>query len=310
MRPSREKMAGLLTEQRNPDTMHIDRCSIAEVLELMHKEDHRAVAAVGAVLEPIERAVELVVSAFKQNGRLFYVGAGTSGRLGVLDASECPPTFGVPHHQVQGIIAGGYEALHRSIEGAEDRPEDGAFAVKQRELGPTDVLIGIAASSTTPYVIGALAEAQHRGARTVFITCNPNPDSAPGVDVTVHLLVGPEAVTGSTRMKAGTATKLVLNMITTTAMIQTGKVYQNLMVDLTATCNKLVDRAHRIMTMMTGLEYDDATAVLEAAEYRVKTALVMQLAGADREQADALLSAHEGSVDAAIASISANCKNS
>ncbi len=303
MKPTREKMAGLLTEQRNPRTTHIDRASVREALEMMHREDCEAVAAVGRALNEVEKVVELVVAAFLAKGRLFYVGAGTSGRLGVLDASECPPTFGVPRDQVQGIIAGGYEALHRSMEGAEDSPDDGAAAVWEREIGGKDVLVGIAASSTTPYVIGALGEARRQGAKTAFLTCNPNPDTAPGVDVTVALLVGPEAITGSTRLKAGTATKLVLNMITTTAMIQTGKVYQNLMVDLTVSCNKLWDRSHRIMQLLTELEYDDCTAVLEAAGMKVKTALVMHFAKVNREEAEAYLQERGGFVGPAIASI-------
>ncbi len=303
MRPSREKLAGLLTEQRNPKTTHIDRCSIREVLEIMHREDREAVDAVGRALDDIEKAVELVIHSFQNNGRLFYVGAGTSGRLGVLDASECPPTFGVPHNRVQGIIAGGYRALHRSIEGAEDDPEDGAFAIRQRELGPADTLVGIAASSTTPYVVGAINEAIQRDSKTAFITCNSDSELASRVDVTIKLLVGPEVVTGSTRMKAGTATKLVLNMLTTTAMIQTGKVYQNLMVDLTATCYKLVDRSHRIMEALTDLSYDEATEILEKAGMKVKTALVMHMGGVGRKEAEQVLNTHHGFVAPAIEAI-------
>lgn len=303
MKPTREKLAGLQTEQRNPRSMNIDRCTIRETLEIIHREDQEAVAAVGRALDSVEKAVELVVNAFRSGGRLFYVGAGTSGRLGVLDASECPPTFGVPHHLVQGIIAGGYDALHRAVEGAEDFADDGEFAIEQRELGPTDVLVGIAASSTTPYVIKSLQTAKRLGAKTAFITCNPDPDVAQFVDVVIQLLVGPEVITGSTRMKSGTATKLVLNMLTTTAMIQTGKVYQNLMVDLTATCNKLVDRSHRIMVTLTDLEYDEATQVLEAAGLKVKTALVMHLAKVDRREAEAFLERYNGFVGPAIEAI-------
>jgi N-acetylmuramic acid 6-phosphate etherase len=293
-------MASLVTEQRNPRTTDIDRLSVREVLETIHREDHEALAAVGRSLAQVEKAVNLVVEAFRRGGRLIYVGAGTSGRLGVLDAAECPPTFGIPHGMVQGIIAGGYTALHRSVEGAEDHAENGAAAIREKEVCDLDVVLGIAASSTTPFVVSAIQEAARLGARTVFLTCNPTAEGAVQADVTIGLLVGPEVITGSTRMKAGTATKLVLNMITTTSMIRLGKVYQNLMVDLTATCNKLVDRAHRILLTLTDLTHEQAGALLTRAGMRVKTALVMHLCAVNCEEADELLAKHNGFVYQAI----------
>ncbi|MFH1737557.1 MAG: N-acetylmuramic acid 6-phosphate etherase [bacterium] len=296
------KMQSLLTEQRNPRTMDIDRQSIGEILETIHREDHEALAAVGRSLPQVEQAVETVVNAFRKGGRLVYVGAGTSGRLGVLDAAECPPTFSSPPWMVQGIIAGGYTALHRAIEGAEDYSEHGAAAIQEKEVCNRDVVMGIAASGVTPFVLGALQKAADLGASTLFLTCTPTSDEQVKVDIKIVLLVGPEAITGSTRMKAGTATKLVLNMITTTAMIKIGKVYQNLMVDLTATCNKLVDRAHRILVTLTGLTYDEAGGLLSQADMRVKTALVMHICGKNREEADILLAQHDGLVHRVIES--------
>lgn len=292
-----EKMNSLLTEQRNPRTMDIDQLSTREVLERIHAEDYHAFQAVDEAIGDIEQAVEFVVHAFQNGGRLIYVGAGTSGRLGVLDATECPPTYGTDPEMVQGIIAGGWDALRRSVERAEDFPEDGAKAVQDKQVNQNDVVIGIAASSTTPYVIGALKEAHKLGAKAVFITCNPNPDTLPEADATIVLPVGPEVVTGSTRMKAGTATKLVLNMITTTAMIRIGKVYQNLMVDLYATCNKLDDRSRRIVVMLTGLSYEDADQLIISAEGKVKTALVMHFRGCSKDEAESLIQQQNGKVN-------------
>ncbi|MFB3785120.1 MAG: N-acetylmuramic acid 6-phosphate etherase [bacterium] len=290
------KMASLLTEQRNPRSLGVDRMSTREILELIHSEDARALQAVGPELGHIEEAVELIVKAFQQGGRLFYVGAGTSGRLGVLDASECPPTFGTDPEMVQGIISGGWDALRKSIEKAEDFPGEGAKEIRARGVSEKDVVTGIAASSTTPFVVGALKEAHARGAKTVFITCTPDPDTIPEADVIITLLVGPEIVTGSTRMKAGTATKMVLNMLTTTAMIRIGKVFQNLMVDLNATCNKLEDRSRRIITQLTGLTYDEAGVLIERAGGRVKTALVMHFNQVSREEAERLIDIHHGRI--------------
>ena len=275
-----------LTEQRNPRTSTIDRKSPREIVDLINREDQRVAVAVAEVADDLARAVELVVEAFRGGGRLFYVGAGTSGRLGVLDAAEMPPTYGTDPDMVQGVIAGGYEALVRAQEGAEDHPEDGARAMDDRGVSEGDFVLGIATSGTTPYVHGALARARERGARTGFFLCTPPP---PGLreshDVVIAPLVGPEVVTGSTRMKAGTATKLVLNTITTSAMVLMGKVDGNLMVDLQVTCQKLQDRGERILMTTLDLERDRARALLEDAEGHVKTAIAMGRTGWSVEEA-------------------------
>ncbi|MFN2420681.1 MAG: N-acetylmuramic acid 6-phosphate etherase [Gemmatimonadota bacterium] len=278
----------LLTEKANPRTADIDTLDARAVVERIHAEDALAFEAVGEVLDAIARAVELVVEAFRRGGRLIYVGAGTSGRLGVLDASECPPTFGTDPAMVQGVIAGGYDALVRAVEGAEDVAGDGAAALAERAVGERDVVLGIAAGSTTPFVIGALEEARRRGATTIFLTCVPSADIpiAREVDLVIAPLTGPEVVTGSTRMKAGTATKLVLNSITTAAMIGLGKTYGNRMVDLRVTSAKLEDRGRRILRDLLGLEYGDAGDLLAAAGGSVKTALVMHRLDIGREEAE------------------------
>lgn len=286
----------LSTERTNPRTTDIDTLPIREVLERIHEEDRRALEAVGEVLDAVAETVERVVAALKAGGRLFYVGAGTSGRLGVLDAAEIPPTFGTDPERVQGIVAGGPEALVRAREGVEDRAERGAEAMDDRGVGPDDVVVGIAAGSTTPYVIGALREAGRRNAATVFLTCvAPGRTELEGeVDVVIAPVTGPEVVTGSTRMKAGTATKLVLNMITTASMIRLGKTYGNLMVDLRATSEKLEDRARRIVRDLLGIAYEEAGALLERADGRVKTALVMGRLDVEREEAERRLDAAGG----------------
>ncbi|RJP32348.1 MAG: N-acetylmuramic acid 6-phosphate etherase [Candidatus Omnitrophota bacterium] len=289
-------MASLLTEQRNPHSMNIDILPTREILEIIHQEDYNACRAVDSQLGQIEQAVEHVVEAFRRGGRLIYVGAGTSGRLGVLDASECPPTFGVDPEMVQGIIAGGWTALRRSVEKAEDFPENGAAEIRERNVCANDVVAGIASSSTTPFVVGALKEAHQRQAKTVFITCNPGQDAVPEADVTICLEVGAEVITGSTRLKAGTATKLVLNMITTTAMIRIGKVFQNLMVDLNATCNKLEIRSRRILHLVTGISYEEADVLIQQAHGRLKTALVMHFCDCSREAAEELIKQHNGRI--------------
>ncbi len=286
----------LSTERTNPRTADIDTLPIGEILERIHAEDRRALDAVGEVLEPVAETVERVVAAMKAAGRLFYVGAGTSGRLGVLDAAEIPPTFGTDPDRVQGIVAGGLDALVRAREGVEDEAGEGVAAIDEREVGPGDVVIGIAAGSTTPFVIGALREAARRGADTVFLTCVP-PEQTPivdEVDVVIAPVTGPEVVTGSTRMKAGTATKLVLNMITTASMIRLGKTYGNLMVDLRASSQKLEDRARRIVRDLLGISYAEAGTLLERADGRVKTALVMGRLGIEREDAERRLDAADG----------------
>lgn len=269
-----------LTEQRNPRSDRIDRMSSVEIVRLINREDRAVAEAVGREADAVARAVELAVEAFRAGGRLLYVGAGTSGRLGVLDAAEMPPTFGTDPEMVQGVIAGGPAALVRAQEGAEDSPEDGAAAIDEREAGPRDFVIGIATSGTTPFVHGALARARERGARTGFLLCTPPAEALRRAhDVVIAPLTGPEVVTGSTRMKAGTATKMVLNSITTGAMVRLGKVDGHLMVDLQVTCAKLQDRGERILMAALGLGRDEARELLARAEGHVKTGLAMHRMG-------------------------------
>ena len=264
---------------------------------MINAEDRRVPEAVATQREQIARAIDLAETTFRRGGRLFYVGAGTSGRLGVLDASECPPTFGTKPEMVQGIIAGGLPALTRAQEGAEDKVQNGALAMDEHGVNAKDFVIGIAASGTTPYVRAALERASRLGATTGIVACSPPPaDLVATVDVTMLPIVGPEVVTGSTRMKAGTATKLVLNMITTGAMIRLGKTYGNLMVDLKATNNKLIDRSQRIVMEVTGVTRDEAAALLDRAGKSVKTAIVMQKLGVGKEEAERLLAANGGVV--------------
>jgi N-acetylmuramic acid 6-phosphate etherase len=284
-----------LTERRNPRSATIDTASSLEIVDLIGAEDAGVPTAVARVREEIARAIDLVEAAFRAGGRLVYVGAGTSGRLGVLDAAECPPTFGTPPEMVLGVIAGGYPALVRSVEGAEDDVNAGIGEMDARRVGPHDVVVGIAASGTTPFVRAALSRAQTLGARSVLVTCAEPPALLQETcDVCIVVKVGPEVVTGSTRMKAGTATKLVLNTLTTGAMIRLGKTYGNLMVDLRAWNDKLVDRSQRIVMETTGLPRDDARAVLDAAGGRVKTAIVMARRGVSGDEADRLLAEHQG----------------
>jgi N-acetylmuramic acid 6-phosphate etherase len=286
----------LLTETVNPRTTELDTLETRAILELIRAEDRRAFEAVGEVLDDIELAANMVEAAFREGGRLIYVGAGTSGRLGVLDAAECPPTFGSDPDMVVGVLAGGTEALTRSREGAEDRPDEGAVAMTGLAVGPRDVVVGIAAGSTTPYAIGALREARGRGARTVLLACVPRQDIevAGEVDLVIAPLTGPEVIAGSTRMKAGTATKLILNMLTTTAMVRIGKTYGNLMVDLRIGSEKLADRARRIVRDLLGVPDAEAARLLNAAGGRVKTALVMGRRRVDRAEAERLLDAAGG----------------
>ena len=293
----------LSTEQRNPRSMGLDRLSVGEAFDLINGEDQRVARAVSAAKNEICRAIELVVEAFRAGGRLIYVGAGTSGRLGVIDAAECPPTFLSDPNQVQGVIAGGAEALTRSIEAAEDRELDGAAAMDERGVGARDIVFGIATGGTTPYVHGALRRARARGAKTIFLACVPNTECADEADVSIRVPTGPEVITGSTRMKAGTATKMVLNMVTTIAMARTGKVFGNMMVDVNTSANaKLVDRGIRIVQTITGLGRREADLLLREARGRVKTALVMYARGIDRESAERLLAAAEGQLGTVIES--------
>src|SRR6266705_2119648 len=286
-----------LTEQRNPRTERIDVASSLEIVDLMNAEDASVAGAVRGQREGIAAAIELVVAALQQGGRLVYVGAGTSGRLGVLDATECPPTFGTPPTLVVGVIAGGYGALVKSAEGAEDDVNAGAAAMDTAVVTPRDVVVGIAASGTTPYVGAALARAQTLGARTILVTCSPPPKVlAETCDVIINPIVGPEVLTGSTRLKAGTATKLVLNTLTTGAMIRLGKVYGNLMVDLVALSAKLHDRGERIVMEVCGVSREEARQALERAKGSVKLAIVIASRKVDAAEARHLLEAADGFV--------------
>jgi N-acetylmuramic acid 6-phosphate etherase len=301
-----DEFARLATEQRNPRTLDLDRLDVPSILDRISAEDHTVPAAVAHELPYVARAVELVVASFRQGGRLIYVGAGTSGRLGVLDASECPPTFGSDPKQVQGVMAGGLGALVRAVEGAEDRIEEGERAIEELGVGPADTVIGIAASRRTPFVVAALARARARGAKTAYVTCTPREEFTLDVDVAICPVVGPEALMGSTRMKSGTAQKLVLNMITTAAFIRTGKVYENMMVDLMATSEKLVERSRRTVMTVTGVDYDTAARAIGDAGKSVKIAIVMLKLGCSREEAENRLARAEGFVRAALEGVPAS----
>ena len=287
----------LMTELRNPRSARIDRMSVSEAVELLISEDATVTQAVAAARDEIAAAIALVVPAFEAGGRLIYVGAGTSGRLGVLDASECPPTFLSDPRMVQGVIAGGWDALRRAIEGAEDSPGDGAAEMDKMDVGAHDVVMGISTGGTTPYVHGALARAKARGAQTIFFGCVKSDHVEDAADVSIRVLVGPEVITGSTRLKAGTATKMVLNMITTISMVRIGKVYENLMVDVNTRANrKLVDRGTRMIMTLTGLDRPAAAKLLDDSGGHVKTAYVMQVKRVDRSEAERLLRQHHGHV--------------
>ena len=266
----------LKTEQQNLQSSKIDSMSINDILKTINREDQSIAIAVQTTIRDIEKTVELTVNSIRKGGRVFYVGAGTSGRLGVLDASEIPPTYSVPKGLFIGVIAGGENALRNSVEGAEDRPNEAIIDLAQYELNKNDTLVGISCSGAASYVVSALEHAKANGAKTVYLVTNPNPYKITEVDVIINAVTGPEVVTGSTRMKAGTATKLILNMISTTTMIKLGKVYGNLMVDLMAVNDKLVDRGTRIIEQLTDLDYDDAQLKLFEAEKSVKTAIVME----------------------------------
>ncbi len=290
----------LLTEQRLVASMALDAISIDEAVALMNQQDRASVDAVEQVRPQVVRAIEVVTAALRAGGRLIYVGAGTSGRLGVLDAAECPPTFRTDPQVIQGIIAGGKEAMFAAQEGAEDSPEVGAGAVDQLNVGATDVVLGIATGGTTPFVHGALRRARERGAKTIFFSCVQPVENEPPVDLVIRPLTGPEVLTGSTRLKAGTATKLILNQITTISMVQIGKVYENLMVDLRATNQKLWDRGARIIATLTSLARDEAMELLERADGHVKVAIVMHRRAVSRKQAEELLRTAGGKLRSAI----------
>ena len=294
-------LGSLVSESRNPATMNLDEMTTLEMVASFNHEDSKVPEAIRVVLPEVAQAVDMAAASFKAGGRLIYLGAGTSGRLGVLDASECPPTFGVPHGLVVGLIAGGPGALLKAVEGAEDSEELGVTDLKNLQITPADTIVGLAASGRTPYVIGALRYARELGCATVAISCNPDSPIAHEAQVAISPVVGPEALTGSTRLKSGTAQKLVLNMISTGAMVKNGKVYQNLMVDVKATNVKLVDRACRIVVEATGAARADAEAALSQTEFEVKPAILMILANISAQEAIQRLTAHHGFLRAALA---------
>ena len=295
-----QTLSTLITEQRNPNSMHVDSLSALEIVQLMNEEDKQVPLAIEKCLPQIAQAVECIVAAFQQGGRLVYIGAGTSGRLGVLDASECPPTFGVSPEMVKGIIAGGERALRHPIEGAEDNKVQAVVDLQTIQFSSKDVLVGIAASGRTPYVIGALEYAKSLGSVTVSIASNPNSAMANIVDIAIDTIVGPEVLTGSSRLKSGTAQKLVLNMLTTASMILMGKCYQNLMVDVQASNEKLKARAIRIVMQATDCDKALAEETLKQADQNTKLAIMMILSGLDRAQAEALLEKHQGKLQLAL----------
>src|SRR5258706_2988156 len=295
-----DEFARLATEQRNPRTMDLDTLEVPELLALISAEDRTVPDAVATQLPYIAQAVALVVASFKAGGRLVYVGAGTSGRLGVLDASECPPTFGSDPDMVVGVIAGGYTAVVRAVEGAEDRADHGGQAMDDLEVGPEDTVVGLAASRRTPYVVSAIARARSLGARTVYVTCTPREEFTLEVDVAICPVVGPEVLMGSTRMKAGTAQKLVCNMLSTASFVRVGKAYENMMVDLLANSQKLVERGRRTVMTATGCDYAAAGHAIEAAGKSVKVAIVMLKANCSRAEAEQRLRDADGFVRAAL----------
>jgi N-acetylmuramic acid 6-phosphate etherase len=296
------ELGRLVTEQRNPRTRNLDRLSTSQILKLMNAEDRRVPIAVGREIPKIARAVDLIVERLARGGRLFYVGAGTSGRLGVLDATECPPTFGTPRTLVQGIIAGGRRALVRSVEGAEDDAKAAKVALRKKRVGERDIVVGIMASRRTPYAIGAIEYGRAVGAATIAVTANPSGGTPLKCDVVIAPRVGPEVLTGSTRLKAGTAQKLVLNMLTTVAMVRLGKVYENLMVDLRTASRKLEERTKRVLMSATGATYEETGPALKRAGGSLKVAIVMRRARVTRAEAERRLREAQGWVREAIRS--------
>lgn len=290
----------IATEQRNPNTMNIDTLPTLEMVRLMNREDHRVAEAVSLVTEEIARAVDLIADRLSKGGRLIYCGAGTSGRLGILDAVECPPTYSTEPEMVQGLIAGGYPAIFKAVEGAEDSRELGIRDMKEISFGAGDVLVGIAASGRTPYVLGCMEYARELGAATVSVTCCPGSELDRFADIGIAPAPGPEVVTGSTRMKSGTAQKMVLNMLSTGAMIKLGKVYGNLMVDVKPSNEKLIRRCVTIVCAATDCDEAAAVAALEACEYRPKTAIIMVLCGVDAETARIMLEKAGGRIAQAL----------
>jgi N-acetylmuramic acid 6-phosphate etherase len=296
-----ETRAHLLTEQVNPNSANLDQLSSLEIVELFNQEDAKTISAIAAVKEKLALAIDRTAAALCQGGRLFYIGAGTSGRLGVLDAAECPPTFCTPPEMVQGILAGGDAALVRSSEGMEDIFSDGEAAIADRNVGPQDVVVGIAAGGTTPYVHGALKEGRKRGATTVFIACVPEDQVPLDVDINLRLLVGPEILAGSTRLKSGTVTKLALNILSTGSMVRLGKVYGNRMIDVAVTNIKLHDRALSILQDLAGLDRAAAETLLESSGKSVKLALLMHWGKVDAISGQKLLDGNDGDLRRAVA---------
>lgn len=300
MTPELSKLQGLLTEQPNPASRSIDSLPTLDMLRIINDEDRKVADAVGEQLPRIASAVDAIVSSMEHGGRLFYIGAGTSGRLGVLDASECAPTFNVPPELVQGIIAGGSSALERATEASEDDSESGANDLLSRGFRAADVLVGIAASGRTPYVIGAVRKARELGAVTIGISCTPQSDLSKEVNIAIEPLAGPEVIAGSTRLKAGTATKLVLNMLSTGAMIRLGHVYGNLMVNVQPKNAKLENRSARIIAASAGVSFEKAGELLEQSGRNVKTAIVMGALGVDRQEAEQRLRENSGRIAGAV----------
>ncbi len=296
-----QSLAQMVTEQRNADSMDIDRLNALDIVKIINREDQRVPLAVERCLPQIAQAVEKIVAAFRQGGRLIYIGAGTSGRLGVLDASECPPTYGVSPDMVVGIIAGGERALRQPIEGAEDNPQQGQTDLEKIRFSAQDVLVGIAASGRTPYVIGALNYAKSLNAVTIAVASNPGSAMAKIADIAIETVVGQEVLTGSSRMKSGTAQKLVLNMLTTASMILMGKCYQNLMVDVQASNEKLRARALRIVMQATECSEETAQQTLQRADNNAKLAIMMILSGLEKAAAAQLLNRHQGKLRQALA---------
>lgn len=290
----------LLTEQINPNSQNLDELTTLELVDLFNQEDMQTIKAIANARQALAQAIDLTSESLKKGGRLFYIGAGTSGRLGVLDAAECPPTFCTPPELVQGIIAGGASALLKSSEGLEDKKEDGASVIAEQNITAVDVVVGITAGGTTPYVHGALAEAKRRGATTISISCVPLEQVKIIADVDIRLLTGPEILAGSTRLKAGTVTKMALNILSTGTMVKLGKVYGNRMIDVAVTNRKLHDRALRMLQDLTSLNREEAGFLLEKSGRRVKLALLMHWSGLDDETGDRLLNDHQGNLRAAI----------
>jgi N-acetylmuramic acid 6-phosphate etherase len=294
------ELSNLITESRNPDSLDIDLMNTEDIVRLINKEDHKVAPAVAQEIPYIIQAVDLICNIFRHGGRLFYIGAGTSGRIGVLDAVECPPTFGNDPQLIQGIIAGGTASLVLAQEGSEDNAEQGAVDIRDRKVNAQDVVCGLAASQRTPYVIGALTEAKKHGAKTIFVICNPRREIKVQADILICPVPGPEVIMGSTRMKAGSAQKMVLNILTTAVMIKSGKVYENMMIDLQPNSKKLVERSKKIIMIAAGIDYEEAQKYLEQAKGRVKAAILMAKTKLDLPTVEKMLIKNDGLIRKAL----------